>query len=175
MSSRPMCAAPAGMSLDDSNASSINSGTKQRWRSVGNQQANAAGEELVYCCGFAVAHRCLLLSVCLLLLLRQFLCGVLQLELDRINFLLISYHRCRLKKLEKYAAHLLFSREAAKRCSKHEQVFLNGSDTCTRPFAAHAQGQPTRRCGQIRARSHSCLRCCARAVQLRGSGERSFD
>ena len=52
---------------------------------------------------------------------------MLQMELDRIGYMLSSYHRCRLKKLEKFAAHLLFTKEAAERCSNHEQVFLAGS------------------------------------------------
>lgn len=61
------------------------------------------------------------------LLVCQFVCGMLQMELDRIGYMLSSYHRCRLKKLEKFAAHLLFTKEAAERCSNHEQIFLAGS------------------------------------------------
>lgn len=56
----------------------------------------------------------------------QFLCTVLQMEADRIHFMLVSYHRIRLKKIERYAAHLVFSGEGERRCSPHEMTFLNG-------------------------------------------------
>lgn len=56
----------------------------------------------------------------------QFLCTVLQMEADRIHFMLVSYHRIRLKKIERFAAHLVFSGEGERRCSNHEMTFLNG-------------------------------------------------
>lgn len=56
----------------------------------------------------------------------QFLCTVLQMEADRIHFMLVSYHRIRLKKIERFAAHLVFSGEGERRCSQPELTFLNG-------------------------------------------------
>ena len=56
----------------------------------------------------------------------QFLCALLQMELDRINFVLHAYHRCRLKKLEKYATYIITSKQTD-RCSPHELKFVTGS------------------------------------------------
>jgi hypothetical protein len=56
----------------------------------------------------------------------QFLCALLQMELDRINFVLHSYHRCRLKKLEKYATYIITAKQTD-RCSTHELKFVTGS------------------------------------------------
>lgn len=56
----------------------------------------------------------------------QFLCSLLQMELDRINFILHAYHRCRLKKLEKYATYIITAKQTD-RCSPHELKFVTGS------------------------------------------------
>lgn len=54
----------------------------------------------------------------------QHLCALLQIELDRISFVLHSYHRCRLKKLEKYATYILTAGQID-RCSAHEAKFVD--------------------------------------------------
>lgn len=55
-----------------------------------------------------------------------FLCTLLQMELERIKFVVHSYHRVRLKKLEKYAIHIITAKQTD-RCSEAELKFVMGS------------------------------------------------
>jgi GINS complex subunit 4 len=54
-----------------------------------------------------------------------FLCSILQMEVNRVNFLLHSYHRCRLQKIEKYATYII-TEKREDRCSPAELNFLMG-------------------------------------------------
>ena len=48
-----------------------------------------------------------------------------QMEIDRVKYLLASYLRTRLRKLEKYAFHVLSNQALHRRMSPHEFAFVN--------------------------------------------------
>lgn len=55
----------------------------------------------------------------------HFVCSLLQMELERIKFVMHQYHRVRLSKIEKYATFILANQQQD-RCSPHELNFLKG-------------------------------------------------
>lgn len=57
---------------------------------------------------------------------QQFLHNLLQMEIDRINYLLHSYARCRLKKIEKFILFICQNEEEMKKLSKEESDFAFG-------------------------------------------------
>merc|ERR1712150_109889 len=56
----------------------------------------------------------------------DFICKLYQMEIDRVNYVLSSYFRIRIKKIEKYALHIFLNSEMGQRLSTNEETFLKG-------------------------------------------------